>query len=369
LSKKPLDKLRQWKSIKFKRIDSLKCKKGKHMTKRERVIAALQHRETDFIPYSLSFTQGARDKMVQFYGSGSFAEGTGDHITMMDYSGGGRPLLQKEGYFSDDFGVVWNRTVDKDIGVIEGFQISGPDMSSYSFPEVPEALIRKQCEECLANAGDRFSFASLGFSLFERAWTLTGMENLLIYMVTEPDFVTGLFDRITGFNMQVIDIFLDYGFDGIHFGDDWGQQQGLIMGPALWRKFVKPQLAKMYGAVKERNLFVSQHSCGDINDVLPDLIEVGLDVYQTFQPEIYDIQSVKALYGGRLSFWGGISTQRLLPFATPGELIEKASDIMRLAGKGGGFIAGPTHAIPGDVPAENIDALIRLFKDQARYMP
>ena len=338
------------------------------MTKRERVIAALQHKQTDFIPHSIGFTQVAKEKMAKFYKDDNFIEKIGNHITSFYYPGGDRPVPSKDGYFKDDFGVIWNRTVDKDIGVIDGFQIVKPDISSYQFPPVPEAFIRRHCEETLDGAGDCFTFASLGFSLFERAWTLTGMENLLIFMITDPDFVTELFDKITEFNMRLIDIFLDYDFDGVHFGDDWGQQQGLIMGPELWRKFIKPQLAKMYGAVKEKGRFVSQHSCGDINEVLPDLIEVGLDVYQTFQPEIYDVEAVKSLYGDKLSFWGGISTQRLLPFATPEKLLEESVRIMKLAGKSGGFIAAPTHDLPGDVPAENIDTLIRLFNNQSKYM-
>jgi len=190
------------------------------------------------------------------------------------------------------------------------------------------------------------------------------MENLLMYMLTAPDFVAGLFNKITEFNLKIVDIFLEYDFDCIYFGDDWGQQYGLIMGPELWRKFIKPCLAQMYGAVKATGRFVAQHSCGDIHEIFPDLVDIGLDVYQTFQPEVYDIQAIKDQYSGRLAFWGGISTQKLLPFESPEVVTSKSIEIMKILGKGGGYIAGPTHAIPGDVPAENIDALIRLLQNQ-----
>lgn len=335
------------------------------MTRRERVIAALNHLETDIIPYDISMTGQAWEKMVAFYNDKNFAAGIGGHITSCYYDGDNKPVPGKEGYFRDDFGVVWNRNgADKDVGVVEEWLIPEPSMAGYRFPEVPTKQIHERCKHTLENAGDLFTCAAIGFSLFERAWTLTGMENLLEYMITEPEFVTELLDAITNYNMQILDIYLEYDFDCIHFGDDWGQQRGLIMGPNHWRKFIKPQLAKIYARVKEKGLFISQHSCGDIQEVYPDLIEVGLNMHQTFQPEIFDIHKIKAMYGDKLSFWGGISTQRLLPFATPEELVKTAKEIMQVVGKGGGFIAAPTHSIPGDVPAENIHALIELLKNQ-----
>lgn len=302
--------------------------------------------------------------MAEFYGDASFEQKIGSHITSAYYDGGTAPIPGRADYYKDDFGVIWNRTVDKDIGVIENTLIPEPDMNLYRFPEVPKERIRKRCETALANAGDRFVCGSIGFSLFERAWTMAGMENLLAYMITDPDFVTELMNKIADFNLQVINLFLEYDFDCIFFGDDWGQQSGLIMGPKMWRKFIKPPLSRMYAAAKEKGRFVMQHSCGDIQEIYPDLIEIGLDAHQTFQPEIFDIKAIKESHGGKLSFWGGISTQRLLPFGSPEDVVKEAKEIMAVMGKGGGFIVAPTHSVPGDVPAENIDALIRLFQNQ-----
>ncbi len=107
-----------------------------------------------------------------------------------------------------------------------------------------------------------------------------------------------------------------------------------------------------------------QHSCGDIHELMPDLIEIGLDVYQTFQPEIYDVKAVKREFGNDLTFWGGISTQRVLPWVSPEEVKRVAREMIATDGVGGGYIAAPTHAIPGDVPPENIVALIEAFQDQ-----
>jgi len=335
------------------------------MRKRERVIAALTHQETDFIPYQIDFTHQAWETMAKYYNDNDFASKIGNHIASSSYWGDPSPIPDRPGYYQDDFGVVWNRSgADKDVGVVEKILIPEPDMSGYTFPQVPEKRIRERIENTLANAGDRFTFAEITFSFFERAWTLTGMENLLAYMITDPDFVHELFDKLAEYNMKIIKIYLEYGFDGLFLGDDWGQQKGLIMGPVFWRKFIKPQFAKMFGLAKENGLFTGLHSCGDIQEIYPDLVEIGLDVHQTFQPEIFDIQAIKALYSGKLAFWGGISTQKLLPFATPSELVKKANEIMKIMGKGGGFIVAPTHSIPGDVPAENMHTLIELVKNQ-----
>ncbi|MCL2362267.1 MAG: uroporphyrinogen decarboxylase [Defluviitaleaceae bacterium] len=336
------------------------------MTRRERVIAALNHQETDIIPYQIDMTHQAWEKMVEFYGDNNFTIGMGNHFASVYYDGDNVPIPGKDGYFKDDFGVVWNRNgADKDIGVVEQFLIPEPTMEGYKFPKVPVERIHERCRYVMEHqVEDKFRLGAIGFSLFERAWTLTGMENLLEYMITDPDFVVELLDTITAYNMDVMNIFLEYDFDCIHFGDDWGQQQGLIMGPKLWRKFIKPQLAKMYALAKDNGRYVSQHSCGDIQEVYPDLIEIGLNMHQTFQPEIFDIHKIKSMYGDKLTFWGGISTQRLMPFATPEELVETAKEIMQVVGRGGGYICAPTHGIPGDVPAENIHALIEFMKGQ-----
>jgi uroporphyrinogen decarboxylase len=123
-------------------------------------------------------------------------------------------------------------------------------------------------------------------------------------------------------------------------------------------------MAKMYERIKSKGLIVAQHSCGDIHEIFPDLIEIGLDVYQTFQPEIYDIKKVKKEYGRDLSFWGGISTQRLLPFAPVEEIKRVTRETMDILGESGGYIAAPTHAVPGDVPPQNIVAMIEVFQNQ-----
>nr|MBP8990148.1 uroporphyrinogen decarboxylase [Clostridia bacterium] len=269
------------------------------------------------------------------------------------------------GFWQDDFGVVWNRTgADKDIGVVDHIILTEPSLSNYRFPDLDPDQIHREYQALMDRRDDTFKLGSIGFSLFERAWTLRGMENLLMDMVLEPDFVDELLQAILTYHLKVIDIALQYDIDGFHFGDDWGQQKGLIMGPSYWRRFIKPVLAVMYDRVKQKNKYISQHSCGDIHEILPDLIDIGLDVYQTVQPEIYDLQTLKRDFGRHLTFWGGISTQRLLPFGTPEEVRRVTRETIKMMGKGGGYIAAPTHAIPGDVPPENVIALLQVLHHQ-----
>lgn len=190
------------------------------------------------------------------------------------------------------------------------------------------------------------------------------MENALVWMITDEEFVDELLDKILEHNLKVIDIYNEYDLDAIYFGDDWGQQKGLIMGPNHWRRFIKPRMAKMYERAKKNGKFVLQHSCGDCAEILEDLMEIGLDCYQTFQPEIYDVPEVKARVGDRLAFWGGISTQQALPYITPEQVPEVADAIKNMAYGNGGYIWAPTHAIEFDVPPENLVALLKHFQNQ-----
>jgi len=339
------------------------------MTRRQRVIDAINHKETDIIPFQVNFTQQEHDIVAQYLGDPDFYDKIGVHIELASYAGFPTEDPKNPGYFKDDFGVIWNRNgVDKDIGMIEKVLFDEPDIRKYKFPELDKAKIHAMYKELMNNGHDTFKVGRISFALYERAWSLRGIENLLADMLLAPDFVEELLDAICDYNMQIIDIGLSYDIDGFYFGDDWGQQLGLIMGPKTWRKFIKPRMARMYEKIKSKGKYVIQHSCGDNSEIFPDLIEIGLDVYQTFQPEIYDIKKMKKEYGDKLTFWGAISTQRLLPYATPQQVKETTIEIMKILGEGGGYIAGPTHWVPCDVPPENIVAMLEVFQNQSLYL-
>lgn len=333
------------------------------MTRRERVLCALRFEKPDYTPYHVSFTQQMAQKMVDFTGNADFVQQLDNHIVSCDLI---KPQIEiKPEFFMDEYGVVWNKSgADKDIGVVDHPPLAdADDLSDFIVPPVDEPFIRSCMEDLARNAGDRFRVPSIGFSLFERAWTLRGMENLLCDMITDPDFVHALLEKITQRNLEIMEIALEYDIDGFYFGDDWGQQKGLIMGPTYWRTFIKPYLSRLYARAHAANKYVVQHSCGDIREIMEDLYEIGLNVYQTFQPEIYGYDYAKQIFG-KITIWGGVSTQRDLPFKTPEEIRSVTRELLR-AFPHGGLIAAPTHAVPGDVPPENLLAMLDELAHQA----
>lgn len=339
------------------------------MNRREYVIKALQHQETNPIPYHLECTGQAKAKLINYTKDPDICEKLGSFLHYTQYWGWPTEIPEKPEHFRDEFGVVWNRSgADKDIGVVDNPIIEDLEECDYRFPEPDIPRLRQDIEQLLATREDKFTFMGFGFCMFERAWSLMGMEQTLMNMILCPDELEHLFDQICDYFLRLLDIALEYDIDAVYFGDDWGQQRGLIMGPTHWRRFIKPRMARLYDRVKKKNKFVIQHSCGDCHEIFPDLIEIGLDCYQTFQPEIYDIAAIKATYGDRLTFWGGVSTQQALPRMTPAQVQKETVRIIQALRRDGGLIIAPTHAIPFDVPPENILAMAEVFRNQDKYL-
>jgi len=339
------------------------------MTKRELVLAALAHRETNPIPFHIELTAQAKENLVAYTADPHAANKLPSCLHYMQYWGWPTEVPNRPSYYQDEFGVIWNRSgADKDIGVIESPLIEDLEDHQYVFPKADIARLRRDIEHLLATREDQFTFVGFGFCMFERSWSLMGMENVLTSMVASPEKLEQLYDNICEYFLELVHIALEYDIDGVYFGDDWGQQKGLIMGPHLWRKFIKPRMARLYAPVKQRGKVVLQHSCGDCNEIFPDLIEIGVDCYQTFQPEVYDIAKMKALYGDKLTFWGGISTQQTLPSMTSDQVRQEILRVMQVLRPNGGLIIAPAHAVPFDVPPENILAMAEVFQKQERFL-
>lgn len=339
------------------------------MTRRECVRTALCHQESGIVPFDVEFTSQALSQLITYTQNPDIKKKLGGFISGVCYIGWPTKIPNRPDYYIDEFGVIWNRSgVDKDAGVIEKPLIEDLENNNYCFPDPDIGRLRRDIEQMLAACDDKARMVEFGFCMFERSWSLMGMENVLMSMITCPEELEKLYDQICDYMLRLVDVALEYDIDIVRFGDDWGQQKGMIMGPDHWRRFIKPRMARLYHRVKEKNVFVAQHSCGDIHEIFPDLIEIGLDCYQTFQPEIYDIGLMKALYGDRLTFWGGISTQCALPFMTPQQIQDETVRIIKILKKEGGLIIGPTHAIPFDVPPENILAMVEVFQCQEKFL-
>ena len=335
------------------------------MNCRERVALALRHRPVDIVPYNVGFTFPARRKMAEFYGDPDFEKKVGNHLAGVSVIRIEYGKRDAAGFYTDEYGTRWNRQVDEDIGnPLPSLTPENLDKFRWPDPEAPGRFDR--LKQVRREQPDRFVLMCLDFSLFERAWVLAGMENFLSAMIADQGFAAAVLDRILEFNVRVIRAGLAEcpDVDAVMFGDDFGTQLGLMMGPKLWRELLAPRLARQYAAAKERGKKVFIHSCGKVDEVFDDLVAIGLDCFNPFQPEVMDVFALKERYRGRLAFYGGISTQQLLPYGSPNEVREKVAELLEKLGRSGGYIATPAHAIPGDAPAENIHAMLEVLKGQ-----
>ena len=334
------------------------------MTPRERVLAALEHRQPDATPYHVTFTSPARRAMAEHCGNPDFEESLGNCLEIVRTRLPVEDVPGRPGVQRDEFGVLWDRSIDTDIGTVCNTAVSPGNLGAYRFPDPEDPRRFAGFDAALGKRGERLVIATIAFTLFERAWTLAGMENLLVAMIEDAGFVNELFDRILDYDMRVARIALSFPIDGMRFGDDWGQQRGLIMGPVLWRRFIRPRIARLYGMVKAAGKRVFIHSCGRVEEILPDLIDAGVDAFNPFQPEVMDVRRMKELHGAALTFFGGISTQRTLPYATPEETRREVEGLIQTIGRGGGFIAAPAHDIPRDARPENVAAMLDVLRGQ-----
>lgn len=334
------------------------------MTNRERVLASLEHHQPDRTPYHIDFTQTAHARMVAYYNNPEFVSGLGNCFEV-------HRAISKDcwkevfrGIWQDPFGARWDRTIDKDIGTVCNQVITDRNLEEFIFPEVEDLRNWDELPALGDEPGERFRVVNLGFSLFERAWSLHGMENLLVAMACNPAFVHRFLDKILKFNLAVIEKIHQYRIDAVMFGDDWGTQKGVLMGPPLWREFIKPRVSEMYRAVHAGGKYVFIHSCGKVEDLFPELIELGVNVFNPFQPEALDVYTAKQTFGDRLAFFGGISTQRTLPYGSVQQVEDEVRRLIREVGKDGGYFAAPAHAIPADARPENIAAMISVLQNQ-----
>ncbi len=335
------------------------------MTKREVVQLALAAQRPPYVPWSFSFTHEAAAKLRQHFGVTDLEPTLQNHLLGL---GNGIGFFENAGAdrVRDVFGVVWDRSVDKDIGVVENCVLPEPTLTGYQFPDPQDLRFFHDIPERIAAGGDRYRVYQLGFSLYERAWTLRGMENLLIDFTDNPEFVHTLLNAIADYNIAQVRTALRYEIDAVYFGDDWGQQHGLQMGYARWREFIYPVLQRMYGAVRSAGKQVFIHSCGDVDELFDDLIGIGLDCFNPFQPEVMDVAALLTKYRGRLAFHGGLSTQRTLPSGTAADVRAESERLLEL-GRAGSYIFSPAHAVEGDVPLANMLAFMEAAHHQPGY--
>jgi uroporphyrinogen decarboxylase len=203
---------------------------------------------------------------------------------------------------------------------------------------------------------------SFGFAghIWERAWGMRGMEELMMDMMTEEESATWILDKAAEITADRARALAKAGVEMIHFGDDVGMQKSIMMSTDLYRKWLKPRLAEAIKTVKDINkdAIIGYHSCGYIEPFIPDLIEAGVEVLNPVQPECMAFERVHSEYGGVLSFWGALGTQTTFPFGSPQDVRRTVLRNLEVAGRIGGLLCTPTHLVEPEVPWENIMAYV-----------
>ncbi len=189
--------------------------------------------------------------------------------------------------------------------------------------------------------------------LFCTACNLFGMEEAMVKMLTAPEVFEACVERVFQFSYGYVERFIagcGDALDILDLADDFAAQRGLILSPEQWRRFLKPRYARLFALGKAHGLPIWFHSCGDITAVLPDLIEIGMDVWETVQLHALPLspERLKREYGRQITFFGGINTQRL-PSMSPAAARAEVEGVCRALGPGGGYICGPDHHIKPDV--------------------
>ncbi|NOZ72793.1 MAG: hypothetical protein GXP38_12930 [Chloroflexi bacterium] len=334
-------------------------------SRKERMRRALQHQAVDRVPTQINYTARMGRILAEVFGVSQheLPAFLGNHMVRVDISY--QPRMAEDGRVRFDWWGVGFDTQEEGYFARVNPLKENPDLDRYPWPDPHDSQLLVAATRTIRDEGeDYFITPNLGFILFERAWALRGFEQFFLDMAMDPGYTNELLDRITEIQLVLIHRYLELGVDGGYFGDDYGAQKHLLFSPAMWRQYIKPRLARLFAPFRERGLPVILHSDGQIQEILPDLLEIGMTVLNPVQPEVLDHSWLYENFGGRLAFYGGISTQTTLPSGTPEE-VRAAVDkcIHTLAPDGTGLLIAPSHRMMTDIPPANVRALLDVFKE------
>lgn len=353
------------------------------MRHRDRVAAALTHEGTDRCPMQISFTPEFANRLRQEihstigqshnpHGGGNTYElerylGEDLLLTSVGWANNYYQTLEPGEEYIDDWGVGW-KAIPYETRFGPGiytefiFHPLADDaaLDDYVPPNCDDPLLYRDAQKLIENHREEYWIVGVTVTtIWETAWALRGLERMMMDLVENPELAGHILDIPYRYHLGAARKLVEMGVDMIWLGDDVGSQQGMIMAPDMWRTILKPRLAELIHTLKEINsaIKVAYHSCGNITAIVGDLVEIGVDVLNPIQPACLNLAHLKEAYGDKLCFWGSIDEQRTLPFGSPEQVRQEVEARIRVLGRHGGLILGPTHHVQLDTPMENFWAM------------
>lgn len=348
------------------------------MDSRERTFTALAHEEPDRPPVSATFTPEAERILRAEYGRGDEDLGyvMGNDLIKTTVGIENSYYMHNTREYTCPFGVRW-RNVSNTTGayteIVGGALYNDDDgekLRAYEIPDPDAPSLYAHVRSAVERYGkEKFIIGSCQCSIFETAWYLRGMEALLTDMVVDEDYCNELFDRIMRFPLRAGLNMIDCGADMIWLGDDIATQLGMMISLPMWRKYLKGRYAYIFGEFrkKRKDIVLAYHSCGNCAEFIDEMMEIGLDVLNPIQPLAIDPYMVKRRYGKKLTLFGAIDVQKLMPYGTAAEISGRTREYKKYLGAGGGYILSPAHHIQSDTSLENIKAFYGAALEPTAY--
>lgn len=347
------------------------------MTHRERLLTALRRQVPDRLPWSLALTPPVARELQRRTGAANYREHWDLDFRDVDLAPPRRAPDHAPYYAGRTFGGPV--TFDPEWGYamvqtdpashfrhfespFDGRDFTARDARDYPLPDYTDAARFAGVAESNA-AWHARGYATrhlVDFSTFDCSWLIRGYEAFLMDLAAEEESAFVLMDRVSDAVAARLAGMAARGVDLVGLGEDVGMQTAMIIHPDVWRAHIKPRFRKIVAAAKAArpDVLFFYHSDGAITPIIPDLIEIGVDVLNPLQPECVDPAAIKAEFGDRLSFWGAVGTQTVIPFGSPAAVREAVVQCFETVGRGGGYVCAPSHDLEPEVPWENIEAFV-----------
>lgn len=281
--------------------------------------------------------------------------------------------LSDEDFYTDEWGIGW-RKVDYGYGhytepVVHPLK-DLTDPEAFSIPDFTLDTRYEKARFLVNHYGREYAIVGeMACTLFELSWYLKGFETVLIDFKRNKEFMHAFLARLVEWARVAGKKLIEAGVDILLLGDDFGMQGRMIVSPEVFREFFKPHYAKLFEEFKSQNpkIKIAFHSDGNIEPIIPDFIEIGLDILNPVQPRSMDPARLKKQFGKKLSFWGTMDNQGTIPFGSPEDVAAEVRARMRDVAPGGGLILGPAHNVQPNTPVENMLAFYEAVKKYGSY--